>query len=64
MIISDDFTNKFTIRNRQTLSVMKRVEHDYGCLYCGLCYPEQKVVVLGIGKNLVEFNYELMEFTK
>ena len=27
-------------------------------------YPEQKVVVLGISNNLVEFDFESMEITK
>ena len=57
MIISDHVRDKFTIRNRSDLSVIKTIEHDFGYLRCGLYYPEQKVVVLGIDKNLVEFDF-------
>lgn len=60
MIISEDVNNKFTIRNRKDLSILKTIEHDFGQLKCGLCYPEKKVVVLGIFTNIVEFDYEKM----
>ena len=64
MIISDDVINKFTVRNSKNLSVIKTIGHKFGSLRCGLCYPEQKVVVLGINDNLVEFNYEEMKIIK
>ena len=32
-------------------------------MLCGLCYPEQKVVFLGINNNLVELDLEKMEIT-
>ena len=64
MIISGDAYNKFMIRNRKDLTEIKTVEHNFGCLYCGLCYPEQMIVVLGINNKLVEFNYEQMIITK
>ena len=35
-----------------------------GYLNCGLYYPEQKLVVMGIDKNLVEFDLDKMNFTK
>ena len=58
MIISNDIENNFTIRNRKDLSVIKTINHDFGFLYCGLCYSEQNIVMLGIGNNIVEFDYE------
>ena len=62
MIISGDEWNKFTIRNSWDLSVIKTVEHEFGnVLNCGLCYPNQKIVILGIEQSLVEFNYEMMK---
>ena len=65
MIISDHEFNKFTIRNRSDLSVIKIIKHNFGELNCGLYYPEQNVVVLGISKNLVEFDFEEdMKITK
>ena len=57
MIISDDASNTFKIRNRTDLSVIKTIRHGFGRLYNGLCYPENKVVVLGLGVNLVKFDY-------
>ena len=64
MIISDHGKNVFTIRNRSDLSVIKTIEHDFGYLSCGLYYPEQKVVVLGIDYHLIEFDFEQMKITK
>ena len=64
MIISDHGKNKFTIRNREDLSVIKTIEHEFGYLNCGLCYPEQKLVELVISNNLVEFDFETMKITK
>ena len=62
MIISGDEWNKFTIRNSWDLSVIKTVEHEFGnVLNCGLCYPNQKIVILGIEQSLIEFNYEMMK---
>ena len=58
MIISDNAEHKFTIRNRQDFSVIKTIEHEFGKLYCGIYYLEQRVVVLGIENNLVEFDFE------
>ena len=58
MIISDNFENKFQIRNRKDLSVIKTISHKFGWLKCGLCYPEEKVVIIGIGANLIEFDLE------
>ena len=63
MIISEEGVHKFKIRNLKDLKIIKTVEHDYGFLHCGLCYPERKIVVLGISDFLVEFNYESMEIT-
>ena len=40
MFISGDIYNEFTLRNRLDLSVIKTVEHEFGFLKCGLCYPE------------------------
>ena len=57
MIISSEKDNKFIIRNRKDLSIIKIIEHDFGYLYSGLCYPDQKVVVLGIGCNIIKFDY-------
>ena len=64
MIISDHGENKFAIRNRSDLSIINTIEHEFGFLFSGLCYPEQKVVVLGIWNNLVEFDLEKMIITK
>ena len=36
LIISGDEGNKFTLRNRYDLQIVKTVEHDFGYLYCGL----------------------------
>ena len=58
MIITSDLNSKFTIRNRRDLSVIKTVEHLFGDLKCGICYPEQKLVLLGINRNLIKFDYE------
>ena len=33
-------------------------------MYSGLCYSEQKLFILGIGTNLVEFDMDKMEITK
>ena len=33
-------------------------------MYCGLCYSEQQLVVLGISKNLVEFDFKNMKIIK
>ena len=52
------------IRNREDLSVIETVKHDFGELWCGLCYPEKLVVVLGIENNLVEFDFDKMKITK
>ena len=57
MIISEDYGGKLTIRNRSDLSVIKTIKHNYGYLYCGLYFPEQKVVMLGMSKSLVEFDF-------
>ena len=57
MIISDLGENKFQVRNRVDLSIIKTVEHDFGFLYCGLNYSDKMIVVLGIGSNIIEFNY-------
>ena len=64
MIICNDIVDKFTIRNRKDLSIIRTVEHEYGNINCGLCYPDQTIVVLGIHNNLVEFDYDQMKFTK
>ena len=64
MFISDHGKNKFSIRNRSDLKIIETIEHDFGFLYCGLYYPDQKVVVLGTHKCLVEFDFEKMEITK
>lgn len=56
--------NTFTLRNRHDLSVINKVSHLFGDLKCGLCYPEEMVVLLGIDDNLVEFNYEQMKIIK
>ena len=40
MIISDHGKNKFAIRNRSDLSVVKTIEHNIEYLRCGLYYPE------------------------
>lgn len=64
MIISDYEWNKFTLRNRKDLSVIKTIEHDFGSLRCGICYSKNKVVILGIGWNLVEYDFEQMKFIK
>ena len=58
MILSDDCDNKFTIRNRKDLSVIKTIEHDFGSMRCGLCYNDQNVLILGVNENLIEFDYE------
>lgn len=63
MILSEDYSNFFTIRNRRDLSIIKDVFHNYGVINSGLCYPDQKIVVLGINNNLVYFNYESMKIT-
>ena len=63
MILSDDKWDKFAIRNHEDLSIIAIFKHDFGYLWCGLCFPEQKVVVLGISSNIVEFNYEKMKIT-
>lgn len=34
------------------------IQHDFGTLNCGLCYPKEKVLLLGINDNLVELDYE------
>ena len=60
MIISDHDIHKFTIRNRSDLSVIKIISHNFGYLFCGLYYSEQKVLVLGMMENLVEFDFESM----
>ena len=52
------------IRNRYDLSILATIDHNLGSLYCGLCYPEEMVVVLGINNQLVEFDYSLMMITK
>lgn len=65
MIISSDGKNKFAIRNWEDLSVIKIFELNFGdYLCCGLCFPDQKLVVLGMFTNLVELNFEKMEITK
>ena len=64
IIISENVKNKFTIRNRKDLSILQTVEHGLGFLRCGITYPDKKIVVLGIGNNLMEFNYEKREFIK
>ena len=65
MIISDDhLNNKLTIRNRYDLTVIQTIEHNFGLVQCGLCYPEQNLIILGINKKLVEFNYEQMKITR
>ena len=48
MIISDHEKNKFTIRNRSELTVIETIKHKFGYLNCGLNYPDQKLIVLGI----------------
>lgn len=45
-------------RNKYYLSVIKAIEHNYGFLNCGLCNLKQKIIMLGIGNNIIEFNYE------
>ena len=40
------------------------VKHNFGLLHCGLYYPEQKTVVLGIEQNLIEFDFEKMEIAR
>ena len=64
MIISGHGKGKFAIRNRSDLLVIKTIKHDFGDLYCGLSYPEQKLVVLGMWNNIVEFDFESMKITK
>ena len=64
MIISGDIGDKFTIRNRYDLKVLKIVDHNFGYLYCGLYYPEKKNVIMGISYNLIEFDYEQQKITK
>ena len=64
MIISDHDLNKFTIRNRSNLSVIKTIHHRFGHLWYGFYHPGQKIVTLGISDNLVEFDFEKMKFTK
>ena len=65
MIISGESYNKMYIRNRKDFSIIKIVKHHYwGYLFSGLCYPLQKVIVLGIGKYLIEFDYENMKIMK
>ena len=64
MIISDDVANKFTLRNRSCLSVIKTIEHEFGYIRCGMCYPKQRVVLLGINDNLVEFDYKQRKIIK
>ena len=64
MIISDYGRDKFSLRNREDLSVIKTIKHTFGFLRNGLYYPEQKVVVLGIDNKLVEFDLENMKIIK
>ena len=63
MIVSDSGLNKFTFRNGSDFSIIKTFDIGKGHLLCGLCYPEQKEVVLGISYNLVVINYEQMKIT-
>ena len=64
MIVSGDMENKFQIRNRKDLSIIKTIEHEFGWLLCGWSYPSQKHLILGMDNNIVEFNYEKMTFSK
>ena len=64
MIISSDLKNELIIRNRLNLSIFKTVYHFFGFLSCGICYPNELIVFLGINYYLVEFDYEKMEIRK
>ena len=49
---------RFSIRNRNDLSIVKTIENDFGYLHCGICYSDEKIFVLGIYTYIVEFDYE------
>ena len=57
-------SSKLTLRNRKDLKVIKTIHNKYGLLYCGLNYPEEKIIILGISWNLVRFNYKEMRITE
>ena len=61
MMITCESNGVFTIRNQKNLSAIKTIKHDFGYLESGLCYPEERKVILveydTRGYNLVEFDY-------
>ena len=46
MMITCESNGVFTIRNQKDLSAIKIIKHDFGYLESGLCYPEERKVIL------------------